>query len=44
MCIEPWFGHPDYEDFNEEFKDREGTIAVNTGESFTCSYKFIISE
>lgn len=44
MCIEPWFGHPDYEDFKGEFKDREGSVEVKSGESFTASYKFTISE
>lgn len=44
MCIEPWFGHPDYEDFKGEFKEREGSIEVNPGEYFSCKYKFIINE
>lgn len=44
MCIEPWFGHPDYEDFKGEFKEREGSVKVGVNESFTCSYRFTIAE
>ena len=39
LCIEPWFGHPEYEDFNGEFKDREGTVSLKIGDHFNCSYK-----
>ncbi|WP_160673312.1 aldose 1-epimerase family protein [Clostridium sp. C8-1-8] len=42
MCIEPWFGHPDYEDFNGEFKDREGTVEVRREEFFSCRYNVIV--
>lgn len=42
LCIEPWFGHPEYEDFAGEFKDREGTVSLKVGETFNCSYKVII--
>ena len=42
LCIEPWFGHPEYEDFNGEFKDREGTVSLKVGEEFKCSYKVIV--
>lgn len=42
LCIEPWFGHPEYEDFNGEFKDREGTVSLKVGEKFNCSYKIVI--
>lgn len=42
LCVEPWFGHPEYEDFSGEFKDREGTVSLKTGEKFNCSYKIFI--
>lgn len=42
LCIEPWFGHPEYEDFTGEFKDREGTVLLKIGEKFNCAYKIII--
>lgn len=42
LCIEPWFGHPEYEDFNGEFKDREGTVSLRVGEKFSHSYKISI--
>lgn len=42
LCIEPWFGHPEYEDFTGEFKDREGTVSLKAGEKFNCTYKIAI--
>lgn len=42
ICIEPWYGHPEYEDFKGEFKDREGTVSLKVGEKFNCSYKLIV--
>ena len=42
LCIEPWFGHPEYEDFKGEFKDREGTVSLRIGEKFSHSYKISI--
>lgn len=42
VCIEPWFGHPEYEDFNGEFKDREGTVSLKVNEKFSHSYKISI--
>ena len=42
LCIEPWFGHPEYEDFSGEFKEREGTIQLEIGEKFECSYRISI--
>lgn len=44
VCIEPWFGHADYEDFSGEFKDREGTINIKPLNEFTCSYNIIVEE
>ncbi|SFD03586.1 aldose 1-epimerase family protein [Clostridium uliginosum] len=44
LCIEPWFGHADYEDFNGEFKDREGTVSLSTSKEFSCNYKISIRE
>ncbi|MFU0784668.1 MAG: Aldose epimerase [Thermoanaerobacterium thermosaccharolyticum] len=42
LCIEPWFGHPEYEDFEGEFKDREGTVSLGSGKKFSCNYKISI--
>lgn len=44
LCIEPWFGHADYEDFTEEFKYKEGTVSLLVGEEFKYSYKISIIE
>ena len=44
VCIEPWFGHADYEDFNGELKDKEGVLSLSIGREFNCSYKIYIKE
>lgn len=38
VCIEPWYGHADYEGFAGEFKDREGVEKLEIGSTFECSY------
>lgn len=44
VCIEPWFGHADFEDFNREFKDKEGLISLEENNTFTCRYKIVIHQ
>lgn len=43
VCIEPWFGHSDFEDFSEEFKEKEGIQSLNINEEFNCSYEITIT-
>ena len=43
ICIEPWHGHADYEDFSGELKDKEGIISLAAGETFETSMSFIIN-
>lgn len=38
VCIEPWYGRCDAEDFNGEFKDREYTECLAAGETFNGGY------
>jgi len=44
VCIEPWFGHADYEDFSGEFKDKEGVLSLEIGKEFNSSYKISVEE
>ena len=44
VCIEPWFGHGDYEDYDGEFAAREGTQHLAPGETFHAAYDIIIGE
>lgn len=41
ICIEPWYGHDDFEPFHGEFKDREGTLCLDSRKQFTTSYQII---
>jgi galactose mutarotase-like enzyme len=43
ICIEPWLGHADYEDFSGELKDKEGIIKLPVGETFQTEISFIIN-
>lgn len=43
LCIEPWFGHTDFEDFDGEFKDKEDNVALAAGEDFSCAYTVTIT-
>lgn len=38
ICLEPWYGHGDFEDVKVEFAKREGTIVLKARETFTTSY------
>lgn len=42
LCIEPWFGHADYENFDGEFKDKEGVLSLPINKEFQCSYSVTI--
>lgn len=38
VCIEPWFGHADFADFDGEFKDKQGIIDLGLNERFECNF------
>lgn len=42
VCIEPWYGHADYEDFNGEFTEKEGIISLKLGKKFNCTFSVTI--
>ena len=44
ICIEPWHGHADYEDFTGELKDKEGIIKLAAGATFETEMSFIIGK
>lgn len=44
ICIEPWFGHADNDDFSGEFKDKADVIILGINEKFNCSYKINIGQ
>lgn len=43
VCLEPWYGRCDCEEFNGELKDREYGNTIAAGEVFKAEYKIIIS-
>lgn len=44
VCIEPWFSHADYEDFEGDFKEKEGIIKLEKNNSFECKYSVAFYE
>ena len=42
ICIEPWYGHTDYKDFNGELKDKEGIEKLPIDGEFNAEYKLFI--
>ena len=42
VCIEPWYGHADFEDFNGELKDKAGIEKLEVGQKFNSSYTVTI--
>ena len=39
VCLEPWFGHSDFEDFKGELSQKEGVIGLDVGAVFECDYE-----
>lgn len=44
LCIEPWLGHADYEDFTGDISQKEGIKKLGVGKSLDAGYAFIITE
>lgn len=42
ICIEPWYGRSDREDFNQKLEEREWGNSLEVGEVFEKSYKIFI--
>lgn len=42
VCIEPWFGHADFEDFKGDFKDKDGILSLEALGEFLCNYSISI--
>lgn len=42
VCIEPWYGHADFEDFDGELKDKAGIEKLQIGQKFNSSYTITI--
>lgn len=44
LCIEPWFGHGDFQDFAGDFREKPGVQKLAPGKSFTAGYRFLIGD
>ena len=42
VCIEPWHSHTDFDKVECDFKDREGTLSLEAGKTFTTAYSIKI--
>ncbi|MDE6625934.1 MAG: aldose 1-epimerase family protein [Lachnospiraceae bacterium] len=44
ICIEPWYGRCDAEEFNGTLEEREYGNTLEAGEEFTAEYRIVINE
>ena len=44
ICIEPWHGHADFEDFKGDISEKDGIRSLSAGETFNAGYSFVINE
>lgn len=44
VCIEPGFGHADFENFNGDFREKEGVLKLLSNQEFNCKYAIKIFE
>lgn len=44
VCIEPWFGHADFDRFNGEFKDKAAIQSLMPNKEFHCNYNISFFE
>ena len=44
ICIEPWHGHADFEDFTGDISEKDGIRKLPAGGSFDAGYCFVINE
>jgi len=42
VCIEPWFGHADYDGFEGDFSEKDDNLSLFIDEKFECEHKIII--
>lgn len=42
VCIEPWFGHADFEDFDDDFSKKHGILSLESKKIFNCAYSISI--
>ncbi len=42
LCIEPWCGHADFEDFDGDFTQKPGILSLEAGKSFSMQYSILI--
>ena len=44
VCIEPWFGHADFDGFNGEFEDKAAIQSLMPNKEFHCNYNISFFE
>lgn len=44
LCIEPWFSHGDYINFDKEHSEKEGMVPLKPNEDFNAKYSVAINE
>lgn len=42
VCLEPWFGHSDFTDFDGEFHEKDGIEKLEVNKEFSCSFSITV--
>lgn len=42
ICIEPWFGHADFEKVPDDFYHRDGTLVIKPNQTFKAGYSITL--
>ena len=44
ICLEPWLGHADFEDFTGDISEKDGIIKLAKNQTFDAGYSFVVNE
>ena len=44
VCVEPWYGRTDHENYNQKLEEREYGNALGVGEVFEKKYTITVAE
>lgn len=42
VCLEPWFGHSDFNDFNGELYEKDAIEKLEVGSEFSCTFSITV--
>ena len=43
ICLEPWHGHADFEDFTGDISEKDGIRKLSPEQTFDAGYAFVVN-